>query len=74
MKEAQIAVEEHAQVIDAIAQHCQPLETRAEGKADRLFRIETEIAHDIGMHLPRTRDFEPAALALTAGEHHVDLG
>ena len=41
-QEAQIAVEEQPQVVDAIAQHRQALQARAEGEPDIAFRIEAE--------------------------------
>src|SRR5690349_2387874 len=68
-EEAQIAVEEQTQVFDAVAKHGQPLEARAEGKADVALRVEAEVVHHRRMHLPGAGDLEPAALQL-----HVDLG
>src|SRR5258707_5149006 len=67
-EEAQVAVEEQAQVPDAVAQHGEALETRTEGEADEFLRIEAEIPHHLGMDLARARDLEPAAVQL-----HVDF-
>src|SRR6185369_15470445 len=69
LQEAQVAVEEQAQVLDAVAEHGQALEAGAEGEADVLLRVEAEVAHHLGMHLSRAGDLEPAAFQL-----HVDLG
>ncbi len=40
-QETQIAFEEQAQVIDAIAQHGQAVRAQAEGEADVFFRVDT---------------------------------
>src|SRR5690349_3954271 len=68
LEEAQVAVEEQPQVLDAIAQHGQALEAGAEGEADVLLRIEAEVAHHRRVDLPRSGDLQPAALQL-----HVDF-
>ena len=73
-QEAQVAVEEQAQVVDAVAQHRQPVDARAEGEADDALGVEAHVAHHLRMHLARARDLEPAAGQRAALEHDVDLG
>src|SRR5688572_5825903 len=62
LEEAQVAVEEQAQVVDAVAEHRQALEAGAEREADVALGVEAEIADHRRMHLPRAGDFEPAPL------------
>src|SRR5690606_16969241 len=73
-QEPQIAFVELAQVVYAITQHGQALETRAECETDITLGVESEIAYYSRMNLPGPGDFEPATLIGTFGEHHVDLG
>src|SRR5690606_15952330 len=72
-QEAQVAVEEKAQIVDAVAQHREPLEPGAEREADVALGVEPEVAHHGGMHLPRAGNLEPAALQRAALELEVDL-
>src|SRR4029077_7095300 len=65
--------EEQPQVVDAVAQHGQALEARAEGEADVALRIEAVIAHYRGMYLPRAGELEPAPLERALRELQVDL-
>src|SRR5690606_22595233 len=72
-QEAQIALEELAQIIDAVAQHGQALQARSKRKTDVALRIQTIVAHHRRMHLSRARNFQPAPLVRAGGEHHVDF-
>src|SRR2546423_5268779 len=73
-QEAQVAVEEQAQVADAVAQHRQAIDARAEGEADEALGIEPHVADDLRMDLARARHLEPPAFQRAALEHDVDLG
>src|SRR5205085_12064130 len=73
-EEAQIAVEEEAQIFYPVAKHGQALEPRAEGEADVALGIEAEVLNHRRMHLSRAGDLEPAALQRPAWKHEVDLG
>src|SRR5581483_6410045 len=80
-QEAQIALVEQAQVVDAVAEHRQPVGSEAEGEADVAFGIDAAVREHVGMRLARAGDLEPARLsahaaARAAAEHaaHVDLG
>ena len=50
-EEAKIAVVEQAKIVYAIAQHRQAFQSAAKREAQVTFRVEAEIAHDVGMHL-----------------------
>src|SRR5690606_5051631 len=50
-QEAQIALEELAQVVDAIAQHGQAFQPGAKRKTNIAFRVEAEVAHHLRVHL-----------------------
>ena len=73
-QEAQVAIEEQAQVVHAIAQHRQPVRAHAEGEADVRLGIQAEVAHHVRMHLAGAGHLEPAALQRPAGKGDVDLG
>src|SRR5690606_4765480 len=73
-QKAQIALEEQAQIIDAIAQHGETLEARAKCEPDITFRGEAEVAYNLRVHLPGTGYFQPAPLIGAGREHHVDFG
>ena len=68
-QEAQIVDVEFAQVVDPIAQHCKSIRPHPERKPLVAFRIDADRTQDVGMHLARARDFEPAG-----AEAHVDFG
>src|SRR6185369_11632179 len=70
----QIAVEEETEVVDAVAQHRETIDSRAERKADHALGIEPHVAHDLRMDLTRSGDLEPTACEGTIVEHQVDLG
>src|SRR6185369_9385024 len=72
-QKAQVAVKEQAQIIDAIAQHGQSLETRAEGEANVALRIKSVIAYDSRMHLPCPRNLQPSSFQWPGLESHVDF-
>src|SRR3990172_568767 len=74
LEKPQIVFEEQPQVVDAIAQHGQPLDPTAKGESDVALRVEAEVVHDVWMHLPGSGYFQPAALQRPAGKRHVDLG
>src|ERR1700682_5396237 len=69
LEEAQVAVEEEAQVVDAIAEHRQALEAGTESEADVALGIEPEVLHHRGVHLAGAGDLQPFAFQL-----HVDFG
>src|SRR5689334_17934055 len=45
LEETDVAVEEQAQVVHAVAQHGQPVGPHAEGEADELLGVEPHVAH-----------------------------
>mmetsp|Transcript_37514 Transcript_37514/g.87439 ORF Transcript_37514/g.87439 Transcript_37514/m.87439 type:complete len:561 (+) Transcript_37514:3391-5073(+) len=73
-EEAEVAVEEGAQVVHAVAQHGQAVDAGAEGEADVTLGVQAHVADDLRVHLTRAGDFQPAALQRAALEHDVDLG
>src|SRR5690606_29306906 len=81
LQEAQIVLEEDAQVVDAVAQHGQPLQAGAEGIAGVALGIDADVAEHFRMHHAAAQHFQPAgvladAAALAAADHaaDVDLG
>ena len=60
-QEAQIVLEEQAQIVDAVAQHRQAIRSHAEGEALVALRIDADCAQHVRMHLARARDLQPAA-------------
>src|ERR1700756_2264469 len=72
-QETQVVLEEQAQVLHAVAQHRQPFEATAKGKADVTLRIEAHVADHRGGNLAGTRYLEPLAGVLARFEQHVDL-
>ncbi|ABA47491.1 hypothetical protein BURPS1710b_1895 [Burkholderia pseudomallei 1710b] len=73
-QEAQIVLEEQAQILHAVAQHRQPLEAAAERETDIALGIEPHVADHGRMHLAGTGNLEPLTGVLAVLEHHVDLG
>src|SRR5699024_2395436 len=72
-EKAQIAFKELAQIIDTIAQHGQPLQTRAESKTNDSFGLQSYVADYTRMYWSGAGDFKPFSLMWAAGEHHVDF-
>ncbi|RMO19822.1 hypothetical protein ALQ47_05273 [Pseudomonas cichorii] len=79
-QEPQVVVEEQAQIIDAVTQHCQTLDTHAESKALELFRVDAGHAQHVRVDHSAAHDFQPAGLladatALAAAHHafHIDF-
>ena len=52
-QEANIAIEEQAQVIHAISEHGEAVGAHAKGKANEFFGIESHVANHVGVHLAR---------------------
>ena len=50
-QKAQVAVEEQAQVVDAVAQHRQAIRPHPESETDVALRVEPEVAHHVRVHL-----------------------
>src|SRR5215210_2297447 len=73
-QETQIAFIEQAQVIDAIAQHGQPLQPGAEREADGLLGIEAHVADHGRMHLAGAGNLQPAALERPAAKSDINFG
>src|SRR6476659_4884521 len=70
LQKPQVVLVEEAQVVDAIAQHREPVGAHAEREPLPAFRVDVDRAEHVRMHLAGAGDFEPAAVA----EAHVDLG
>ena len=68
-QEAQVVLVELAQIVDAVAQHREPVRPHAEREALVLLRIDADGAQHVRVHLARAGDLEPAV-----AEAHVDLG
>src|SRR5205085_1313062 len=68
-KEAEIILEPQSQIVHAVTQHRQPVRAHAEREALIALRIDVDGAQHVRMHLPGTRDLEPAV-----AEIEVDLG
>src|SRR4051794_18368444 len=60
-QEADVAVEEQAQVVHPVAQHREPVGPHAKREPDVLLGIEAHVAHDGRVHLARAGDLEPLA-------------
>src|SRR6185503_1686414 len=73
-QEAQVAVEELAQVVDAVAQHRQAVRAHAEREADVALGVQPEVPDDVRVHLAGAGHLQPAALERAAREGDVDLG
>src|SRR5690554_4719414 len=58
-QKAQVVVEEHAQVIDAVAQHRHSLNPQAKRKAAVFFGIDATVLEHLGVHHAATHDFKP---------------
>src|SRR5262245_35441591 len=80
-QEAEVVLEEEADVVDAVLQHGHALHAHAEGPPRDLFRVVADVAEDLGMDHARAEDLQPSRLladatALTTTEEatHGDLG
>src|SRR2546425_2396720 len=79
-QEAQVVLEEQADVVDAVLEHRDALAAQAERPAGDLFGIVADVPEHLRVHHPGAQDLEPAVLAdaaaaATAEEaEHVDLG
>src|SRR3954469_509347 len=74
LQEPDVAIEEQAQVVDAVAQHGQAVRTHAEGEADVLLGVQPHVADDLRVDLAGAGHFQPAAGQRAALELDVDLG
>ncbi len=71
LEEAQIVVEEQAQVVDAVAQHRQALHAHAEGITGVLLGIDTDRGEHIRMHHAAAQQLQPA---LAPAHVHIRAG
>ena len=67
-RKRRVVREEEAQVVDAVAQHGQPVRPHAEGEADVALGVEPEVAHHVRVHLAGAGHLQPAAGQRPAGE------
>src|SRR5690606_29524624 len=77
-KEAQIVVEEQAQIVHAVTQHGQTLHAHAEGKALKLLGVDARGTEYVRVHHAATHDFQPAGLlaypaGATAAHYALDI-
>jgi hypothetical protein len=56
-QETNVAIEEQAQIIDAISEHGETVRAHAKGKANEFFWVKTHVANHIRVHLPRASHF-----------------
>ena len=56
-QEANVAIEEQAQIIDAISEHGETVGAHAKGKANEFFWVEAHVANHIRVNLARTGHF-----------------
>src|SRR5882672_9403739 len=61
-QKAQVVFEEQPQVVDPVAKHGEPLQTRAERKAEIALRIQAIAANHVRMHLPGAGNLQPLSL------------
>ena len=74
LQEAQIVLEERAQVVDAVAQHRKAFHAQAEGKAGVALRIDAAVAQHVRMHHAAAEHFQPARAAVFGVPADVDFG
>ena len=67
LEEAQVVLEEEADVVDAVLEHGHALDAHAERPARDLFRVVADVAQHVGMHHARAQDLEPAPTACRTG-------
>src|ERR1700686_4490976 len=73
-QEPQVVLEEKAQVIHPVIEHCEPVDAGAEGVAGEALRIHTACPQHVRMHHAAAGHLEPAgvlagAAAAPAAEH-----
>src|SRR5262245_22397940 len=80
-EEAQVVLEEEADVVDPVLEHGHALDAHAERPPGDVFGIVAHVAQDLRMHHARTQDLQPARLLAyptaraRAGEaEDIDLG
>src|SRR2546421_5566979 len=61
LQEADVVVEEQAQVVDSVAQHRQPVDAHAEGVSRVLLRIDPHARKLVRVHHSRAEHLHPAA-------------
>src|SRR5437867_4912485 len=62
LQEAQVVLEEQPQIVDAVLQHRDALDTHAERPAGDLLGVVAEVAQPLRMPHAGARDVDPAAL------------
>src|SRR5262249_34973476 len=80
-EEAQVVLEEEAQIVDAVLQHRDALDAHPERPARVVLRIVADVLQHLRVHHPAAEDLEPAGLlahtatvAVTGEAQHVHLG
>src|SRR5690606_3326405 len=65
-EEAEIVLEEAAQIVDTVAQHGETLHAEAEGEAGVTFRVDAAVPQHVRMHHAAAQHFQPAGAAIGA--------
>src|SRR5690242_13838123 len=74
LEEAQVVLEERAQVRDAVAQHGKALDAEAEGEACVALRIDAAVLQHVRVDHAAAEHFQPAALAVLRFPADIHLG
>src|ERR1700674_369390 len=79
LEKLQVVFEEQAQIIDAIAQHRETVDSHAEGIALPAFAVDAGSLENVRMNHPAPQYFQPAGLfantaALAVAENTLDIG
>src|ERR1700722_8820177 len=79
LQKLQIVLEEQAQIIDAIAQHGETVDSHAEGIALPAFAVDARSLENIRMNHPAPQYLQPAGLlantaSLAVAENTLDIG
>src|SRR5437879_2516748 len=61
-QEAQVVLEEQAEIVDPVLEHRDAVDAHAERPAGDVFRVIADVAQHARVHHARTEDLEPAAL------------
>ena len=61
-QESQIIVKKHADIGNAVLQHCYSFHSKAEGETGNGFRIVADILKNYRVHHSCTEDFQPTAI------------
>src|SRR5690606_19691916 len=61
LEKTQVVLEEQTQVVHAVTQHREPLDSHAECVAAVLLGIDAHVTEDVRMHHAAAQDLEPAA-------------